>query len=275
MLTARRTLNREVRLMSYSRYRMPTTCYWMSRLILGLFGMPTRCIGWKRLLGIPASNWELTARPEATRPPAFVLVGISKRESEFGKIDISAYYNKTTADGEETQNNAQVDIRNDWKFNDTSRWSLFGTGTAFYDRFQDFDVQVNASGGVGFRLFDAYGAELTTRAGGGASRELGGLNEDWVPEAHFGFDYDQQITKRQKLYSTLDYFPEMDGFNEFRLVTDVGWELELDKPTNMSLKLSVTDRYDSTPSDDEPRLLNYSILLLWEALEVERSSAKQ
>ena len=39
--------------------------------------------------------------------------GYIKRESEFAKIDISAYYNKTSANGMETQNNAQFDIRNE------------------------------------------------------------------------------------------------------------------------------------------------------------------
>jgi hypothetical protein len=64
------------------------------------------------------------------------------------------------------------------------------------------------------------------------------------------------------LYAKLDYFPEWDQFGEFRLVADAGWEIELVNPSNLSLKISANDRYDSTPNGAEPHLVNYSVLLL-------------
>jgi hypothetical protein len=176
---------------------------------------------------------------------------------------MSAYYNKTSAAGIETQSNAKFDLRNDWLFHKESPWTLFGAATLFYDEFQAFDLQVNGNGGVGYRFFHTELMNLTGRVGAGASREVGGPADEWVPEAVFGFDMDQRLTDSQKLYAKLDYFPELDGFAEFRLITDVGWELELHRPSNMSLKLSLTDRFDSTPNGAEPRLLNYSALLIW------------
>jgi putative salt-induced outer membrane protein YdiY len=189
--------------------------------------------------------------------------GSVKRNSDFAKIDISAYYNKTSANGQQTQNNAKFDVRNDWLIDKDSPWTLFFTGSLFYDEFQAFDLQANSDGGVGFRIINTEPMDLTVRVGAGASREFGGSSEDWVPEALFGFDLDQQLTETQKLYAKLDYFPQLDGFSEFRLVTDVGWEIDLARPSNMSLKLAMTDRYDSTPEGSDPRLLNYSVLLLW------------
>ena len=186
-----------------------------------------------------------------------------KRESEFAKFDLSAYYNKASAGGVDTQNNAQLDIRNDWLLDAQVPWTFFATGTLFYDEFQAYDVQVNVNGGVGYRVIDVPGMSLTTRAGAGGSQEIGGPNESWIPEAIFGFNYDQQITATQKFYATLDYFPELEDFNEYRLVTDVGWEIELVQPSNLSLKISATDRYDSTPNGADPNLINYSVLLLW------------
>jgi hypothetical protein len=46
------------------------------------------------------------------------------------------------------------------------------------------------------------------------------------------------------------------------LVTEASWEISLDKPSNISLKLSATDRYDTTPNGTDPHLVNYSVLLL-------------
>ena len=42
-----------------------------------------------------------------------------------------------------------------------------------------------------------------------------------------------------------------------------GWEIALCKAWGLSLKLSVIDRYDSTPQGARPNDLDYSTLLIW------------
>jgi hypothetical protein len=103
---------------------------------------------------------------------------------------------------------------------------------------------------------------LIGRLGGGTSREFGGPDDRWVPESLLGVEYNRQLFQTQKLYAKLDYFPEWDQAGEFRIVADAGWEIELVQPSNLSLKLSANDRYDSTPNGAEPHLVNYSVLLL-------------
>jgi hypothetical protein len=101
-----------------------------------------------------------------------------------------------------------------------------------------------------------------TRIGAGAEREFGGDNNEWVPESLVGLEYSQRVTKTQKVYGKIEYFPGWDQVGEFRAVADAGWEIELVQPSNLSLKLSASDRYDSTPDEASPHLLNYSLLLL-------------
>ena len=50
--------------------------------------------------------------------------------------------------------------------------------------------------------------------------------------------------------------------SQLDLDVDTGWEIELVQPSNLSLKISATDRYDSTPNGANPHLVNYSVLLL-------------
>lgn len=188
--------------------------------------------------------------------------GYIKRESRFSKLNLDATYNRTTSGGTETQNNAQLDARNDWLLDERSPWTLFASGNVFYDEFQAFDVQTNANSGIGYRFVHRPGLDLIGRFGAGASREFGGPDDDWVPEALFGGEFNQQFSASQKLYAKLDYFPEWEEFGEYRLVADAGWEIELVQPENLSLKISATDRYDSTPNGAEPHLVNYSVLLL-------------
>ena len=132
----------------------------------------------------------------------------------------------------------------------------------FYDEFKAFDLQTNVNTGVGYRVFHEQDLELIGRVGGGTSREFGGPDDGWVPESLFGFEYSQQLNATQKFYGKLDYFPEWDQIGEYRLVADTGWEIELVQPSNLSLKISANDRYDSTPNGAEPHLVNYSVLLL-------------
>jgi putative salt-induced outer membrane protein YdiY len=188
--------------------------------------------------------------------------GYLKRESRFSKFDYRLYYNRTTTNEATTQNNATTDIRNDWLLDESSPWSLFAKANLFYDQFQAFDLQTNGSSGVGFQIFKDPMVNLATRIGAGASREFGGPDNEWTPEALFGFEYDQHIAETQKFTATLEYYPQFENVGAYRLVADAGWEIELDKPSNLSLKISANDRFDSTPNGAEPHLVNYSVLLL-------------
>jgi hypothetical protein len=188
--------------------------------------------------------------------------GYLKRESRFSKLDLKGSYNHTTEGGNATQNNAQVDVRNDWLLDDASPWTLYGTGEVFYDEFQAFDVQTSANSGVGYRFVHDPVVDLIGRFGAGASREFGGPDNRWVPESLLGLEFNQWLTPSQKFYGKLDYYPEWDELGEFRLLADTGWQIQFDQPSNLSLKLSASDRYDSTPHGARPHLVNYSVLLL-------------
>ncbi len=188
--------------------------------------------------------------------------GYMKRSSRFSKLDLSGYYNNTRSDGTTTQSNAELDVRNDWLLDDSSPWTLFATGTLFYDEFQAFDIQVNGQLGIGYRFVDDADMSLITRLGAGASREFGGPDEEWIPESLVGLEYDRQLCTTQKLFGKLDYFPSWQDVGEYRMVAEAGWEIELVQPSNLSLKISANDRYDSNSDGTDPHLVNYSVLLL-------------
>jgi hypothetical protein len=139
---------------------------------------------------------------------------------------------------------------------------LYATGEVFYDEFQAFDLQTSANTGIGYRFVHEPEVEFIGRCGAGTSREFGGPDERWVPESLLGFEFNQVLSRTQQFYGKLDYYPEWDEIGEFRLVADCGWQIQLNEPSNVSLKISASDRYDSTPNGAEPHLVNYSVLLL-------------
>ncbi len=194
---------------------------------------------------------------------SFRTGGFVKRKADDYKFDGSLYYNKTQAEGVEVQSNALLDLRYDWLFDD-SPWTLFVMSQTFYDEFQAFDFNFNANTGFGYQWIDEDWTTLTTSVGTGASREFGApTDDDWVAEASFGFKYDLKWSDNKKFYAKIDWFPEWADFTNYRALADVGFEFELHEPSNMSLKLSATDRYDSEPQGAEPHNLNYSAMLIW------------
>jgi putative salt-induced outer membrane protein YdiY len=188
--------------------------------------------------------------------------GQALRESSTSKLDLDATYLRTTESGASTQNNAKFDARQDWLLNESSPWTLFGTTNIFYDEFQDFDLQTTLNAGIGYRFIHVPGLQMIGRMGSGASREFGGPIDRWVPESLLGFEYKQRLSASQKVYGKLEYYPGWEDLSEYRLIADAGLEIALDQPSNLSLKLSATDRFDSTPGDADPHLVNYSVLLL-------------
>ena len=193
---------------------------------------------------------------------SFRTGGHLKRETELWKFDTTLAYNKNTSNDLETQNNALFDVRIDRKLGD-SRWSLFFLNQELYDEFQAYDLRVSLNSGLGYQFIDTEHIDLIGRFGAGASHEFGGPDDRWAYEALFGMEYDHELSKTQRLSAKVDYFPEWENFDFYRVVTDIGWEIDLDRPGNMSVKFAVIDRYDSTPNGADPNEINYSVLLIW------------
>lgn len=188
--------------------------------------------------------------------------GHLKREWNQWKLDSSLVYNKNHTNGVETQNNGMLDTRLDRLLGE-SRYTLFVLENLIYDEFQAYDVQLSLNTGVGYHLIKNERTDLTTRVGAGSTREFGGGNEVWEPQALFGLDLTHSISKMQRLKAKVDYFPEWEDFRNYRVISDLSYEVDLDQPKNLSLKFSLIDRYDSTPNGSKPNALDYAVLLLW------------
>lgn len=171
-------------------------------------------------------------------------------------------YTNAYATGTEVKNNMLFKVGRERELGDT-RWSIFGRSDLLFDRFRNFDYRWVANAGFGYVLFKDEATLLKSRLGAGTSREFGSPSARWSPEGVIGLDFKRQLTERQKFSMTVDYYPEMDLIDQFRLVTEANWEMLIDDSGNLSLKFNARDEYDSTPEGSKPNDLNYAFLLLW------------
>jgi len=186
----------------------------------------------------------------------------AKRSTPQSALTLDLDYRKNTSEAEETAHRAFLDWRFERLF-PNSPWTCFVHGSVDYDEFKAFDLRVTADLGLGYQLIKTKTTSLVARAGGGFSHEIGSTDKSYVPEAVFGLDFERQLSRRQKLTFSTEYAPDVTDIGDFRLTSRAGWEVLVDQEMNLSLKLSVLNRYDSTPGDAKPNDLDYSAVLLW------------
>jgi putative salt-induced outer membrane protein YdiY len=189
--------------------------------------------------------------------------GNLKRKTAVWELKSDLIYAKSTTHGMETQHNAIFNGGYERSFGE-GVWSHFGKLNLEYDEFKAFDLRVVMNMGFGYRLVHNDATTLNSRFGAGVSHEVNSPDARWVPEAVLGADLNHTISSRQKLAVTIDYFPEWGDFSQYRLVTDASWVLALDDASKMSIKLSVNERYDSTPNGRKPLDVIYALLLIWQ-----------
>ncbi len=197
-----------------------------------------------------------------TETMSFRVGADTKHKTANNTLAVSMNYARTQANGRETQNNALLTVRDDWDFAN-SPWSMFVRETTEYDEFKAYDMRVAIHTGFGYYFFKHPRASLKGRFGSGASREIGGPNDDISPEAVFGADIESKLTARQTIEATMDYLPEWGKWDDYRFQSRASWAIQLATDANLSLKLSVYERYDSTPEGRRPDDLDYALLLLW------------
>lgn len=185
------------------------------------------------------------------------------RETDLYLTKIELTYKLARTGSATTENKAALDERNDWKLEKGSRWSVFEQGRLEFDDFQDWDMRLSLFGGVGYRLVDEAKTKVNLRAGLGVTKKFGGSDTDWRPGAILGADAFHQLTERQKLTASIDFYPAFDPLGRYTAVAKAAWEIVVNPEVKMNLKIGVEDRYDSNPGGKKRNDFDYFAVLGW------------
>lgn len=176
---------------------------------------------------------------------------------------VDATYTWSTDDGTKTASRGDMSLRNDWNLGE-SPWFVFAIGKIEYDEFQDWRWRTSGIVGPGYTLIKDEKTTLKVRGGIGVSREFGGVRDEFTPELDVGFDFERQLTERQKVFVTHDTSPSIEDLSDFRMVTKAGWEILVDPEVNLLLKLGVEHRRQSKPGEGFKKDdLDYFAVLGW------------
>jgi putative salt-induced outer membrane protein YdiY len=181
-------------------------------------------------------------------------------DSSFFKLDLLYAY--ANANSRETENRGSAESRREWLFAN-SPWSVFVSGSLWYDAFTAYDLRIAAHAGVGYQFVKTESLLLKGRLGAGAAREIRGPENRWTPEGLLGLDWEWKLSQRQRFTSASEVFPDLQELGQYRAQVKVAYEILVDPRWNLTLKLGVLDRYDSTPEGKKRNDLEYFAVLLW------------
>lgn len=186
-----------------------------------------------------------------------------KRQTRRTTFTADLLYSQSSANGTTNEDKLLAESRSEWRLWETP-WHYFGHGTADYDQFTAYGVRLAADTGLGYQYVDTGWTQFKGRAGVGFSQEFDSPDERFIPEAVVGMSFEHRLTPRQKLIATGDLFPDVTDVQEFRIRSNASWEIKIDPPARLSLRLGLIERYDSTPNGKRKNDLDYSTLIVWE-----------
>jgi len=190
------------------------------------------------------------------------LGALAKRKTEFRTEQLQITSIQKRANGITTANTALVDGRIDWPM-PSSRFNTFVHSLLEYDQFKAFDYRISGDTGIGYEFIQNDVTTLIGRVGASASHEIGGPNNKTNPELLLGGEYKHKFNETHLVSAQFSYYPNVVDFTDYRVNSQASWQIVLSQVHNLSLKLSIIDRYDSTPEGAKPNDLDYSTLLLW------------
>jgi hypothetical protein len=91
-----------------------------------------------------------------------------------------------------------------------------------------------------------------------------GLNEEGrVSEVLLGCQLEHRLSRRNKVFSAVEYARDPADFAAHCVRTQAAWEVLLDSEENLSLRSSVLESSNYTPNGDQAKSLNYNLNLIW------------
>ena len=184
--------------------------------------------------------------------------GHAKRQSATNILTGDLLYSYTSDTGRVTVHQVLSNARDEFLFASTP-WSAFVSSLLEYDELRNYRFRVAVYAGVGYTVVDTADLTFKLRAGAGAVREIGsgGLADRWVPELIFGKDFRWKLSDTDSFVSTLEYYPRVDDFTQFRVRARAAYEHVISPATGMLVRLGAQDRYDSNPGNSRRNDLTY------------------
>lgn len=183
--------------------------------------------------------------------------------TEQTRINSRTAYFYAKSEDETSDNSFFSSINRDW-LRPTTPWFHFAGGRFDIDRFKDYDYRINANGGFGYEFANTDSWLFVGRTGVGFNKTFGGERQEFTPEGLLGLETRWRINSAQRLALSNTLYPSFDSFDAYRNLTSFDWILDLDERAGVSLKVGMTNEYDTETEDGVSKNdFKYTLSLSW------------
>ncbi len=181
------------------------------------------------------------------------------------KTALRTDYSFAKTDGGETENRLVNGLIQDWGTGQTKFSGVFFRATGELDRFRAYDYRLNLSSGGRYQIVKDENTDALFRLGLSATREFHGPRDEWVPEGAFFLSLSHKISDKQKLSANVDYFPEVEQPERYRINARATWDYKIDEESGLSLRIGAENRYDKSQANRQDRNdLDLRAELVWQ-----------
>lgn len=172
----------------------------------------------------------------------------------------TSYY-RNESDGDMSDHSLTASLNRDWLLPGSPKFYFTG-GHIDFDEFKDWDERVGINGGIGYEFVETETWRFIGRAGLGVNQTFGGIREETTFEGLLGAEVKWNISDAQSLAFTNTLYPNFSESGEFRNLSSLDWELELDNSYDLGLKVGLTNEYDSLNTSSDKNDFKYSLSVL-------------
>lgn len=224
----------------------------------GLFGTGL-FKGWNRQISIGVNGAEGNSRNINIRG-AFH----TDYEDEEDRWNFDMIYRVSRANGATTENRFSAELTKDWLLPEED-YFFWANGKFEWDDFEVWDNRISGFVGVGYQFVDNDKWNVRGRAGIGGNQTNGGGTNEFTVEALLGVEVDYTISDKQSVQFTNYLYPSLEDAADFRNITTLAWQIEIDQDKGMSLQLGVANEHDSAaPAGFKKNDFTYYAALVWD-----------
>lgn len=196
-------------------------------------------LGWKNSAGIGLSMTDGNSETLVANASAK-----SEHTAEAGILTLGIEGNYGEADDEKNVENAKA-MANYKRTYDA--FYAYLDGNVLYDDIAAIDYRATVGPGLGKFLVDTEKTKLGVEAGVACIFEdVADVTEDYAA-LRLAQNFSRQISETAKVFESVEYLPEIEDFDNYLLNGEVGIEAAIN--SSASIRVSVKDKYDSTPGE--------------------------
>jgi putative salt-induced outer membrane protein YdiY len=122
-------------------------------------------------------------------------------------------------------------------------------GKVFHDRLADLSYRANGSLSIGRHFIRTDRTAFSAEAGPGYVAEKKGGEEEGFVAGRLAQYFEFMVTPSLQVWQSLEYMPNLEDPRVYFLNAEIGLETRL--LSDLSLRFTVEDRYDSHPAEDK------------------------